>query len=232
LAFSPQYSIDRRLVADARVNQHYTGVRHAGMALEHAHLAGPVFVFHDPYEPADSRHAARIAAALPSHAIAVPFTGHASDRGMGDAAIFAAILAQSRTPDAAAMQRFIARHRHLRADRAVHMALVAAERHPRTAAAILLRHGEAWKTNQVSSVCYKLAITGQAAQVFAAAQRAAAAEPDNAHAQGTAGLIAIELRELKLAFHYIELALALDLGNPKWLNARKRVTDLGTGRST
>jgi hypothetical protein len=223
LAFSPQYSIDGRVVADDRVNRYYTGQLHAGMAIEAADTAGSIFVFYDPREAADVRHAARIAEARTILPVQIPFVGHASDRGLTDPARFTELLAVSRLGDAAAMRGFMARERAVRVERPVLMALALAAKWPRTAAAILQTYGATWKTEQISAVCYRLAKAGQAALAFGPASRAAEDAPNNANAQGTAGLIALEQRQLDVARALIEKALALEPYNEKWRDAGRRV---------
>lgn len=231
LAFSPQYAIDRRLVTDARVNGFYRGMRHAGMAITADDCAGTMFVFFDPNDRADREHAAHIGAAVPILTIPVPFTGHATDRGVGKPEAFAGLLEAAQTADRDTVRRFIAANRGARPDRAIHLALKLAARRPRTAAAILQLYGASWKPDQLMHVCYKMAVGGQAELAFGAAAAAAAANPDNAHVQGTAGLIALQLRQLTVAHKLIERALELDLGNPKWLNAEQKIRDIGTGRA-
>ncbi len=226
LAFSPQYSIDRRLIADERVNKYYTGQRHAGMWPEPRDTAGSIFLFYDPYDAADTAHANRIGEALPVLPVKIPFVGHASDRGLGDPDRFARLLAAARDSDAAGMRRFVARERAVRVERSVLMALRLADKRPRTAAAILQKHGGGWKTDQVGSVCFRLALAGQAKLAFEPALAAAEAALTNANAQGTAGLIAIESRQLDIAQKLIDRALELEPFSPKWLNAAQRIRNL------
>ena len=177
LAFSPQYAIDQRIVHDDRVNKFYAGYRHAGMGIEAADTAGAVFVFFDPRDAADARHAAMIAAATPTLTLPVGFVGHASDRGMGDAARFRALLDASRPGALVQMRQFMARHRAVRVERPVLMAMSLAATRPRTAAGILQHYAAAWKPHQICNVCYRLAIAGQAEAAFSPAHQIALAAP-------------------------------------------------------
>jgi hypothetical protein len=231
LAFSPQYAIDARIVQDERVNKYYAGRLHAGMAITPNDTAGKIFVFYDPADLADSVHAARISAVSDIKEVKLPFVGHASDRGMGTAAHFAGLLAAARTGDADAVRRFVARNRAVRVERPVVMALRLAATKPRLAAAILDKHGARWKPDQITAVCYRLAMAGVPELAFDPALRAAEAAPGNATGWGAAGLIAMEQRRLDVAFQLVEKALALEPYNEKWRNAAHRVQTLAMAES-
>ena len=133
------------------------------------------------------------------------------------------MLALSEQADRGAMQRFMALERAVRVERPVLMALALAEKRPRTAAAILEKYGSGWKIDQIGAVCYRLARAGQAKLAFGFASRAAEVAPANANAQGTAGLIALELRDLAAARLFVRKALALEPYSVKWRDAEKRI---------
>jgi hypothetical protein len=227
LAFSPQYSIDARLVPDARVNKYYTGQLNAGMAIEHADTAGNLFVFYDPHDPADAQHAELIGKATPILTVPITYVGHGSDRVMSDPALFRHVLDVSRPGDVTRVRQLMARNRAARADRPVLMALALAASRPRTAAAILQKYAGGWKTDHISNVCYRLAKAGQAELALEYALRAALGDPANAHAQGAVALIAIELKRLRVAQNFITKALDLEPGQGKWLDAQRRIRQIG-----
>lgn len=231
LAFSPQYAIDRRIVADDRVNKHYTGRLHAGMAVTADDTAGRIFLFYDRDDRADTQHAACIAAVTACDTIRLRHVGHASDRGMNRPEFAAGLLDAAWSGDADMVRRFMAQNRAVRVERAVLMALGLAATRPALAAAIMQHHGRGWKPDQISGVCFRLAKAGAAELAIAPALRAAEAAPGSANAQGTAGLIALDLRRMDDAFRLIERALALEPHSPKWRNAMQRVHSLTMAES-
>jgi len=231
LAFSPQYSIDRRIVPDDRVNKYYTGQRNAGMWVQADEAAGNIFVFYDPQDSADAAHAVRIAQAACIIPIQIPYVGHSSDRGMSHPERFAGLLAAAATGDGAAMRQFLARERRVRVDRSVLMALGLSASKPRIAAAILEKYAGSWKPDQVASVCFRIAAAGQPARALAPAVAAAQDAPGNANVQGAAGLIALQARRLDLAEGLIARALELEPYSPKWANAAQRLRGLALAES-
>ncbi|MEJ0047638.1 MAG: hypothetical protein WDN04_17090 [Rhodospirillales bacterium] len=141
LAFSPQYSIDRRLIADERVNKYYTGQRHAGMWPEPRDTAGSIFLFYDPYDAADTAHANRIGEALPVLPVKIsPSSATPAIAASATRIVSRACWPRPATvtpPECAASSP---RERAVRVERSVLMALRLADKRPRTAAAILQKH--------------------------------------------------------------------------------------------
>lgn len=229
LACAPQYALDSRIVADSRVNKYYTGRWHAGMAVTSADLpenGSRVFVIYDPFDEADARHVASLAANAAVQLLRTPFAGHGSDRGLANAAVFAEILALAAQGDASGLQRLLAAGRAKRPERAVLMALAAAQKHPPLATAILTKFADGWTPNQIGGVCFRLAKAGHAASVLPHVVQTAQRKPESAEAQGIAALVALELRELKLAQHFVGRAIALEAFSAKWLDVAKRVEEL------
>jgi len=223
LAFSPQFTIDQRLLADTRVNRYFSSQMHAGMAIAPADVAGKIYVISDPQDAADRRHTEAIAGAIPCAPVHAYFAGHASERGMNNPARFGALLEAARSRDVHQLQRFIAQQRGLRSERAVLIALALVDRRPHTALRILQEYRPVWKTDQIMGVCYRLALAGHAEAAFDVAQDVAAKQVSHANAQGTAGLIAAALRRTDDARAFLARAMELAPDAAKWRDAARRL---------
>ena len=223
VAFSPQFSIDRRLLADSRVNGFYIGVLNAGMSIKAEDVAGRIEVVFDPKDTADLRHAEAIGAVVPIRRTHAFYAGHATERGMTNAARLARLLKSARSEDVREFCRFIAEERSVRSERSVFITLALAERKPNTAIMLMQTRYKSWKTDQVMGVCYRFAKAGLAKEALIIAEEVASTALSNANVQGTTGLIAAEMRHTAKARVYLEKALQVEPESAKWREAVRRL---------
>ena len=158
IAFSPQFSIDPRVVKGDRFGHLFRSQHNVGMGLARGDCICPSYVFSDPFDRTDRQHVDLIARAIDIRQLAMPFFGHST------AGLFAApdrlvpLLAACAEDDVATLRRICRQARHINRDRAYLLALHLTERSPRRALKIAGAHKAAWSQNKQAEMCFHLAM--------------------------------------------------------------------------
>jgi|GEM_PF-5617012 len=226
IAFSPQLSIDPRVVGSGRFASYFSYDLNAGMAITASDCLCAAYVFYDPYDDQDRRHVEDIGKLVSVIAIKVPFSGHATSRLFAAPERLRAIVQGCQYGDVAAMQRLVAGLRHSMPGRAMAMAMHLASLRPALAIRICEAYRATWSVAQQVAVYYRVAIGGEPQVALPWFENLATFHPDNAEVQGGAALVAIEAGKPEDASRFIERARALNPSSVKWSHVESRVRKL------
>lgn len=226
LAFSPQYSIDQRLVEPGRFASHFRSHLNVGMALAPGDCTCAGYVFYDPYDPQDRRHVGLISNVIDITEIRMPFAGHATGQIFATPAKLQRLVTAALDQDLDALIRAAAEARHSNPGRSYLMALELAQTKPALALHIADTHGDKWSIAQQPHLCYRLAISGKADAALRWMERLVAAHPENHEINGCAALVALEAKRVDQAAHFAERACTLSPSDARWHHAKARARKL------
>jgi hypothetical protein len=226
IAFSPQVSIDPRVAGGGRFAAYFNFDLNAGMGIAGGDCLCPAYIFYDPYDEQDRRHAEEIGKLVAVNEIKVPFCGHSTSRLFATPERLRQIVQGCQDGDIAAMTRLVAGLRHGMPGRALLMAMYLAALRPSVAIRICEAYRTQWSAGQQVAMYYRLAIGGEAEAALPWIKSLAACHEDDAEVQGGAALIAIEAGQPEIAARYIERARALNPSSAKWGHVEQRVRRL------
>jgi hypothetical protein len=226
IAFSPQASIDPRVVAGGRFASYFDFGRNAGMGIAAGDCLCPAYVFYDPYDDQDRRQVEDIGKIVSITQIGVPFSGHGTSRLFATPERLREIVRGCQEADLAAMMRLVAGLRHDMPGRALQMAMVLASARPAVAIRICEAYRTTWSVGQQVAIYYRIAINGEAEVALSWFETLAAAHGEDAEVQGGAALVAIEAGQTDLAARFIARARAVNPSSAKWGHVEQRVRQL------
>jgi hypothetical protein len=235
MSFSPQYSISPGDTDDPRFKGHYREHLHSHMTIVPSDISGSVFLFYDPHDVWDSRHACHLASCGELTLIKLPFAGHSSVKPFSNRSIMQRLFSACRHTDMHEISGLWREVRTRRQGRAYKMAMHLAVKWPRTACRIFFNYRMEMSYEQWADVCLRLGQRGMAPTVLKAAVEAAASLPSSHKAVCVAAIVATDADQLVTARAFAEAAVALspDNGTSKWILSRiKKLEDRVTASET
>jgi hypothetical protein len=222
IAFTPQYSIDPKIVGDDDIfATNYVDHLHRGVLIEPTDCTVPVYMFFDPFVKQDRRHRIALNRVLPQVVdLNVPFAGHSCVEVFSRADLITHLFALCRAGDADAIRAFIAKTRRASGVRTQVLANMLIRRRPEIALAIVAKHGATFRPAARTQSYFQIATALMNSQRFDLARDAIAQaidlEPTNANFSRRRSQI--ELRAGAIA-NAVLWGLTATEQNPKdWLN--------------
>ncbi len=216
IAFSPQFSIDPRVVKGDRFGHLFRSDINIGMSLRPQECICPSYVFFDPFDKIDRRHVEFISRETSIHQVPMPFFGHGTAKLFSEPDRLAQLLAAGIEGDVAELHRIACQSRHINRDRAYLMTLHLTQRNPARALKIAQRYKVEWSHHKQADICYYLSMGGEIDAALSWCEQLAAKSPTSHNVLGCAAMVAMRAGEFGLAAGFIERARELNPGNAKW----------------
>jgi hypothetical protein len=223
IAFSPQFSIDPRIVESDRFSRYFSTNLHVGMSIERGDCTCPGYIFYDPYEADDQAQFSLISSKVVLTNIEVPFVGHGTRLLFATPERLIQVLRASLRGDLVFLRKLVAATRRGGHDRSYLIAMQLARTRPLLALRLAARHRDTWPQEHQHHLCYRLAENGQVSTALLWVTELAQSHRDNAEIQGCAALIASKAGDTALAYRFVDRALFLDPDSKQWKKVREEI---------
>jgi hypothetical protein len=226
IAFSPQYSICPSDTDDPRFKKHFRESLHSDMKIVSADIGGSVFVFYDPYDVWDGRHAAYLTSCADLTSVRLRFVGHSSVKPFSSRSAMQRLFDACRHGNVSEINRLWREVSGRRQRRPYQMAVHLAAKWPRIATRIFFKYRTEMSYEQWADICLRLGQRGMASTVLDSALEAAVSLPSSHKAASVAAIVATDANQLAIGRLYAKAALALSPEHATSLWIMSRITQL------